>query len=718
MSGEIFALDIGTRKVMGIIAHRCEESLEILDVEVIEHASRAMLDGQIHSIEEVARTVKKIKERLESRGNRKLESVGVAVAGRNLLTFKSRASEEFELEREITPAMVRDLELKAVDEILSGQQHDTSRFYCAGYSPVYYELDGTRISCLTGHRGKAIACELIVTFLPRIVLESMFAVLKKAGLEATNITLEPIAALNAIIPPEIRNLNIALLDIGAGTSDLALTKEGNIFAYGMVAEAGDEITECVSELLLADFSTAETIKRSLDKAGAIEYKDIWGKPHTIEAARVIELLSQRIKGLAESIAQKALALNAGIPAAVVAVGGGAQTINLIRELALALGLGQEKVGLRLPSAIKNIKDSTRKLTGPESITPIGIALMTADSWGLRFIEIEVNRRHFRLLDFHQKKDIISALTLSGALNHKRLYAKPGLAITCTVNGELKIIKGSLGAPAKVTLNGKPASSLSEKIKDGDALEFEEAVDGKNAFCLIKDLLDARPLPILFNQETIEVAPSVVMNGQEAALDTIVSDRAEIRILPLTIRDVVKYKGLPVENFSERQILVNINGNPRMLTQRNFTLTLNGRAAGLDAELIQNDCITFSPENPTFYKIKDVVHIPEGTKAMHITVGAQEIEMLIEPVQIFMNGRLVTPDEFLIDGAEIKVYLLKEQKVLLSEIFRYIDFNPMEALGKRMKILVNDMPAGFTTPLTEGSRVRIMFENREAPHEGI
>lgn len=716
MNEEIFALDIGTRKVMGIIARRCEESVEILDMEVVEHTSRAMLDGQIHSIEDVAKTVKKIKKGLESRRNKKLTQVAVAVAGRNLLTFKSKAVKEFEFEREITQDMVRDLELEAVDKILTDSQRDISSFYCAGYSPVYYELDANPLASLIGHRGKSIACELIVTFLPAIVLESMFAVLERCALAATNITLEPIAALGAIIPPEIRNLNIVLLDIGAGTSDLALTKDGHIFAYGMVPEAGDEITESISHALLVDFQTAETVKRSLDKKLKIEYKDIWGRAHESDAAGLIAMLSARIKKLAESIAQKALTLNGGRPAAVVAVGGGAQTVNLIQELALAFGLAEDKVGLRLPSAIKNIKDATQKLTGPEAVTPIGIALMAANSWGLRFIEVEVNQKKFRLLDFHQKKDIIGALTLSGALNHRRLHPKPGMAITCTVNGELKIIKGTLGEPARVILNGKPAPSLSEKIKDGDKIEFVEAVDGVNASCLLKDLLTLKALPVIFNQEAMEVAPRTAMNEQEVSLDTPVSDRADIRILPLTIKDVLGFKGLPLENLSERQILVNINGNPKVLTQRNFTLSLNGRAVGLDAELTPGDRIEFSPASPTAYKIKDVVNIPQGAEKLHINVGGRDIEMLVEPAQIFMNGKAVQPDEFLIDGADIKVYLLKEKKVLLSEIFRYIDFNPLEALGKRMKILVNDIPAGFTTPLAEGSRVRIIFEDREAPYE--
>src|SRR3989338_5679255 len=70
MEKEIFALDIGTRKVMGIIARQLDDAIEILDVEAIEHPSRPMFDGQIHNIEEVAKTVRRLKEILESRQNK------------------------------------------------------------------------------------------------------------------------------------------------------------------------------------------------------------------------------------------------------------------------------------------------------------------------------------------------------------------------------------------------------------------------------------------------------------------------------------------------------------------------------------------------------------------------------------------------------------------------------------------------------------------------
>jgi hypothetical protein len=130
-------------------------------------------------------------------------------------------------------------------------------------------------------------------------------------------------------------------------------------------------------------------------------------------------------------------------------------------------------------------------------------------------------------------------------------------------------------------------------------------------------------------------------------------------------------------------------------------------------------IEFSENIPTFYRIKDVIEIPSAFEQIRINVDGRDIDVRIEPMQIFMNGRQVGPEEVLIDGADIQIYPLKERWILLSEIFRYIDVDPQRVLGKSMKILVNDAPAGFTTPLFEGSRVRIIFQNREGGmNEGL
>src|SRR5690606_7234841 len=110
-------------------------------------------------------------------------------------------------------------------------------------------------------RGRVFSVEVLATFLPGVVVDSLEAVLVEAGLAMHGLTLEPVAALEAVIPATMRHLNLALVDIGAGTSDIALTGDGMVQAFAMVPRGGDAITEAVSKAFLLDFPVAEQVKR-------------------------------------------------------------------------------------------------------------------------------------------------------------------------------------------------------------------------------------------------------------------------------------------------------------------------------------------------------------------------------------------------------------------------------------------------------------------------
>ena len=127
---------------------------------------------------------------------------------------------------------------------------------------------------LLGQKGQSISVKLVATFLPRVVIESLISVIKRCELELYSITLEPIAASSVVMLPGMRKLNIALVDIGAGTSDIALSQDGSIYAYGMVPMAGDEITEKICETYLLDFDEGERVKKQLTEEGNIKFQDI------------------------------------------------------------------------------------------------------------------------------------------------------------------------------------------------------------------------------------------------------------------------------------------------------------------------------------------------------------------------------------------------------------------------------------------------------------
>lgn len=100
---------------------------------------------------------------------------------------------------------------------------------------------------LEGQKGNQAKVKVLAAFLPSNVVEAMLSVLDRVNLKPMHITLEPIAATSLVVPEDLRNLNIAMIDIGAGTSDIAISDKGIITGYGMVPKAGDEITDVISE---------------------------------------------------------------------------------------------------------------------------------------------------------------------------------------------------------------------------------------------------------------------------------------------------------------------------------------------------------------------------------------------------------------------------------------------------------------------------------------
>ena len=105
---------------------------------------------------------------------------------------------------------------------------------------------------LEGHKARTIGEDLIATFLPEDVVDGLYKAVELAGLSVANMTLEPIAAIQVAIPERFRMLNIALIDVGAGTSDSSITNDGCIIAYGMIPVAGDALTE-ISDHLSSQF---------------------------------------------------------------------------------------------------------------------------------------------------------------------------------------------------------------------------------------------------------------------------------------------------------------------------------------------------------------------------------------------------------------------------------------------------------------------------------
>ena len=347
----IFALDIGTRSVIGIVAEKETNGLKIIATERQEHKTRAMLDGQIHDVPQVAAVIENVKKALAKKTG-PLKSAAVAAAGRALYTMT--ASADMEISGIITAEQERSLDFAGVQAAQSKLASsdaidDPTKYYCVGYSTIKYTLDGSDLKTLVGQRGKVATATVIATFLPRQVIDSMQSALQTTKLNMHALTLEPIAAINVLIPPTMRHLNLVLVDIGAGTSDVAITKNGSVIAYGMVPQAGDEITEAISQQFLLDFNVAENIKREAALGNDVTFNDILGMEYNMTAAEVLDPIMPNVENLANAIAKQIMELNGNeSPQAIILVGGGALTPNLSKYVAKVLDLPAGRVAVRHP----------------------------------------------------------------------------------------------------------------------------------------------------------------------------------------------------------------------------------------------------------------------------------------------------------------------------------------------------------------------------------
>lgn len=541
----IFALDIGTRTIIGAAGVKKEDGFYVQAAEMIVHESRAMLDGQIHDIDKVAQGAAKVRDALEKRLGHKLNKVSIAAAGRVLKTCQIKVEREIEEGREIDAQFISALEMESIQKAQfeienSLSTNDKNQFYCVGYSVVSYYLNDYIISSLIGHKGYKAGVEVLATFLPQTVVDSLYTVMERIDLEVNFLTLEPIAALNLAIPKDLRLLNLALVDIGAGTSDIAITKAGTIIAYAMVPIAGDELTETIAQNYLVDFETAEKIKITLSNGQKdITFTDILDNEVSAKADEINTVTKPVVENLAHTIAEKILELNGGkAPNAVFLVGGGSQSSGLCEAISMAIGLPKERVAIRNRSIAKDINTDEKILDGPDSITPLGILVTTALTKGQDFFYVTVNENKVRM--YNSRKMLVSDALILAGFNPDQLICKSGKSLKLILNGKDKTIRGSMGKPSEIYVNNE-ISSLNAYITPGDKLTVIPAEKGQDGIARAKDLVDdIEPIYLKYNDHAETIGPKIFVNSVQVPADTLIQQEDKVDIAnDYTLLDIAK-----------------------------------------------------------------------------------------------------------------------------------------------------------------------------------
>ncbi len=698
----ITALDIGTRTVTGIIGNVENGKLNVLACHSVEHTTRAMHDGQIQDIEQVAIVVDKVKKMLESSTGTAIKGAIVAAAGRSLETHTGKASRKFLSVDEVSREDVTAVEIEATQvasESLANKM-DMRNYYCIDYNVISYSLDDERIRNPVGQRAEKLSIEVIATFLPRIVVDSLEKALELAGLELAGLTLEPIAASNVVIPEDMRNLNIVLVDIGAGTSDIAISRDGSIFSYGMVPQAGDEITDAICKKHLVEFAVAEKIKKTLSKSKAIKFKNILGQSIEKKSVDIYEEIAPFVKELAASIADRILALNDCAPDAVLCVGGGSLTPGLPEKISERLGIEKVRVAIRGTDAVKNISGHL-KMTGPEFVTPLGIALSHTRHSELMHCNVRVNNKNIRIIHLGciTAKDAI----LASGIPLREIRGNIGKAVTFELNDQICMIKGKPGIPSQITRNGLEIN-LDTEIMNGDSIDILPGSQGEVGLARISEYLPPISKTTISVNDTPFQLPAIVLrNGVFSFDDFLIQDQDKIRIIsPKSLEETLRAVRLYPEDYLAETFSYWVNGTEIKNIRTNYGITLNGKPAELSSLVNDGDSICI--ESSVFIEptVNDVMRDNDYT-FIEVQFNGKPLKIQTTNATCKVNGKKVKNSYLLKHGDSLQIY---PGEAIFSDVFRYAEIE-IDKLGNNFELKLNEEKAQYTTAIATGDRLMLL-----------
>lgn len=686
----VFGLDIGTRSIVGTVGYKDGNRFVVVAQRVKEHETRAMLDGQIHDIIKVGETIRMVKDELEEAVGRKLTDVCIAAAGRVLRTVTTHVEYPYGLEKEISQEDVYALTSagveKAYEEFLENQQDDEMKFYCVGYSVVRFYLNGYPMGNLEGHKARTIGVDLIATFLPEDVVDGLYKAVELAGLSVANMTLEPIAAIQVAIPERFRMLNIALIDVGAGTSDISITNDGCIIAYGMIPIAGDALTEVIAKHCLVDFAMAEKIKRDAGEMETVSFEDIMFLPQTIRSSEVLAITEPIVKDMAKRVSDKIKELNGGKPvSAVFVVGGGGKIPGYTEAVSAELGIAKERVALRGEEVMQQIVFEENIKKDSLLVTPIGICLNFYEQSN-NFIFVSFNERKIKIYD-NNKLTVADAAMQAGFPNDG-LFPRRGRALNFTVNGKSRMVRGQLGEAAVISVNGNTAD-INTPIHANDIIKVSHSTAGAEASCIIGELPESGDsIIVIVNEQKVQMPKFASVNGSLQSNYYEIRENDVIEMLNYyTVKQLTEFMDVSLDPH------MNIYVNNKLADMdtpvyENFSVIWTLSQAAPVSEWEQEDDKGSGDENPADIS-KSAGNRNENEQKENESAAA------VHNITVLVN--------------KVPVTLQDKSEYIFVDVFDRIDFDLSRPRGRGIVTTLNGRQAQYMESIHDGDVIEIYWQ---------
>jgi len=249
----IIGLDIGTSKVVAIVAELLPDgSLNVIGLG--QHTSRGLKKGVVINIDSTVNAVQRAVEEAELMADCKIRDVFTGIAGSHVQSINARGMVKIK-DAEVSEADVaRVIETAQAIALPSDQQvlHIlTQEYIIDGQEDVREPL---------GMSGMKLEVKVHIVTGAVAAAQNIVKSIKRCGLEVSDLILQPLASSEAVLTEDEKELGVCLVDIGGGTTDIAVFKQGAIRHTAVIPIAGDQITNDVAVALRTPTQSAEEIK--------------------------------------------------------------------------------------------------------------------------------------------------------------------------------------------------------------------------------------------------------------------------------------------------------------------------------------------------------------------------------------------------------------------------------------------------------------------------
>lgn len=369
----IVGLDIGTSKIVAIVAElQPEGTLKVIGLG--QHVSRGLKKGVVVNIESTMQSIQRALEEAELMADCKINNVYTGIAGSHIKSLNSHGmvkikdAEVSQVDVDRVVETARAIALPADQQILHIL---TQEFIIDGQEDVHEPL---------GMSGMRLEVKVHIVTGAVAAAQNIVKCIKRCGIEVSDLVLQPLASSLAVLTEDEKELGVCLVDIGGGTTDIAVFKQGAIRHTAVVPIAGDQMTNDVAVAFRTPTQAAEEIKikhgcalRQLaDPREIVEVPGVDGRdPRQLSVQTLAEVLEPRVVELYELVLNelRRSGMEEMIASGIVITGGSAMMRGMVE-------LGEEifhmPVRLGMPRYVGGLSEV---VSNPRYATGVGLVLM-------------------------------------------------------------------------------------------------------------------------------------------------------------------------------------------------------------------------------------------------------------------------------------------------------------------------------------------------------